>query len=160
MPIQRRLQVVDAATDEVFMDQAFKVAFATNDVKSVNQHFGSAESFAIFAVGPGESKLLEVCQFGALAKDGDEGKLTAKFDALRDCLAVYSAAVGPSAIAQLKTLGVHPMKVEAGVDIGLLIAGLQRDMTAGGAGWLRQAMQQRSRSESRFDQMEAEGWEE
>lgn len=158
MPIQRRLQVVDAAIDEVFMDQAFKVAFATTDVKTVNQHFGSAECFALFAVGPREAKLLEVCQFGALAKDGDEGKLTAKFDALRDCLAVYSAAVGPSAIAQLKTLGVHPMKVEAGVDIGCLIEGLQRDMAEGGVGWLRQAMQQRAKPEDRFALMEAEGW--
>ncbi|MEI6746113.1 MAG: NifB/NifX family molybdenum-iron cluster-binding protein, partial [Methylococcaceae bacterium] len=41
----------------------------------VDQHFGSAQSFAIYAVNPEQAELLEAAQFGNLAQDGNEDKL-------------------------------------------------------------------------------------
>ena len=49
------------------METALKIAFATSDMVSVNQHFGSAKSFAVYAVNIDESELMEAAQFGVLA---------------------------------------------------------------------------------------------
>ena len=38
------------------METAIKVAFATTDMVHVNQHFGSAKSFAVYAVDPENSR--------------------------------------------------------------------------------------------------------
>ena len=37
-----------------------KIAFATSDRRAVNQHFGAAESFAVYEVGESEARLVEV----------------------------------------------------------------------------------------------------
>ena len=157
MPIARHLRVVDSGMSDEFVENAIRAAFATDDVKHVNQHFGSAQSFAIYAVDGRHARLLEVCQFGDLDEDGNEDKLTAKFRALEGCVAVYSAAAGASAVAQLKNLGVTPVKVEMGVEIANLIESLQADLVAGPTGWLAQALRP-EKDDSRFDEMEAEGW--
>ena len=48
------------------METALKIAFATTDMETVNQHFGSAKSFAIYAVDMEDAQLLEAAQFGEL----------------------------------------------------------------------------------------------
>ena len=81
------------------MDTALKVAFATTDMETVNQHFGSAKSFALYAVDMENSELLEVAQFGELSQDGNEDKLSVKIELLSGCAAVYCQAIGGSASA-------------------------------------------------------------
>ena len=122
MALKRRLRILDGNTDDGPMeDTALKVAFASTDMKHVDQHFGSAESFVIFAVDPERSKMLEVAQFGDQAQDGNEDKLVGKMSALDGCIAVYSQAVGVSAVRQLKTLGIQPIKVSADTEISELL---------------------------------------
>jgi nitrogen fixation protein NifX len=55
------------------METAVKVAFATGDMKHVDQHFGAAEGFAVYALGPERARLLEAVQFGQLVVDGVDG---------------------------------------------------------------------------------------
>ena len=62
------------------MDTALKVAFATTDMETVNQHFGSAKSFAIYAVDPDNYSLMEAAEFGKLKQDGNEDKLVEKIN--------------------------------------------------------------------------------
>ena len=50
------------------METALKIAFATTDMDTVNQHFGSAKSFAVYAVDMDDAQLLEAAQFGELSK--------------------------------------------------------------------------------------------
>ena len=78
------------------MDTAIKVAFASTDLKHINQHFGASQAFALYAVDPERAQLIEVVQFGQLAMDGNEDKLAAKIKALEGCVAVYAQAVGAS----------------------------------------------------------------
>jgi nitrogen fixation protein NifX len=161
MALKTRMKVLDGNTDESWIDAALKVAFASTDMKSVNQHFGSAEALAIYAVDMERTELLEVFQFGALAQDGNEDKLSCKIDALDDCIAVYSQAVGASAIGQLKAKGVHPVKVSAGAGINDLLESLQDELRMGPGVWLAKAIKSQTPVDpSRFDEMEAEGWEE
>lgn len=158
MRLQRQLRVVDPVVD---IETSLKVAFATTDMKQVNQHFGSAKSFAIYAVNPGQATLLEVAQFGRLDQDGNEDKLAVKLSALEGCAIVYSQAVGSSAVQQLTRMNIQPVKVEAGSNISELIWALQDDLNEGPSAWVAKALAAHGKSDTnRFDRMEDEGWEE
>ena len=53
MGLMRRMRVVgctESDDGEDSTDTGLKIGFATTDMKHVNQHFGSAESFAIYSV--------------------------------------------------------------------------------------------------------------
>jgi nitrogen fixation protein NifX len=161
MAIQRQLKLLRTETEGgATMDKtAFKVAFASSDLKRVDQHFGSAERFAIYQVTPDEVTLLEVAEFGSLDQDGNESKLLEKFVVLDGCIAVYCLAVGPSAVRQLMSLKIQPMKVAHGTQINGTLKELQRELNEGPSGWLARAMAAREeKSEKRFDVMENEEW--
>ncbi len=165
MGLQRRMQVIDGSTPDKgeanFNDIALKIAFATSDMAHVNQHFGSAKSFAVYAINPDGAKLLEASQFGQLDQDGDEDKLVSKMAVLEGCAAVYCHAIGSSAVRQLVARGVQPVKVSDNVAISDLIEMLQDEMRSGPSSWLAKAIdKQRGPDMGRFDDMEAEGWEE
>lgn len=162
MALKRRLKILDCDTDSKAMEEsALKVAFASTDMKQVNQHFGSAESFVIYAVDPEQSKMLEVAQFGELLQDGNEDKLIVKMNALEGCIAVYSQAVGASAVRQLKSIGIQPVKVTAGAEISDLLESLQDELRNGPGTWLARAIDsQKPDDPEKFNEMEMEGWDE
>jgi nitrogen fixation protein NifX len=140
---------------------SLRVAFASSDRVCVDQHFGAASAFAIHAIDADSSALVEVAQFTETAMDGHEGKLAAKIDLLAGCGAVYCQAVGASAVQQLLTKGIQPIKVPEGTSIDVLIGVLQQELRAGPAGWLAKALaRDRARDERRFDAMADEGWQE
>lgn len=143
------------------METAIKVAFATTDMLHVNQHFGSAKSFAVYAVDPENADLLEAAQFGELAQDGNEDKLSVKIQLLAGCAAVYCQAIGASAIKQIVAQGIQPIKVHEGSTIKNLITDLQNEMKAGPSNWLAKAINQNKAPDpKRFDAMADEGWDE
>lgn len=143
------------------METAIKVAFATTDMVHVNQHFGSAKSFAVYAVNPEQVELMEAAQFGELSQDGNEDKLSVKLQLLDGCAAVYCQAVGASAIKQIIAQGIQPIKVHEGSTIKDLLSDLQTEMKAGPSSWLAKAINQNKGPDpQRFDEMEQEGWDE
>jgi nitrogen fixation protein NifX len=166
MTFERKLRIIGgsgapavAAEDDPMA--SVLVAFASADRKHVNQHFGAAEGFVIYRVGPQRYELMEAAQFGRLDMDGNEDKLAAKIDALTNCVAVYCQAVGASAIGQLKTQGIQPIKVAPDTLISGLLRELQQELRDGPSAWLARAIERRSpRNDDRFDAMEAEGWSE
>lgn len=153
MSLRRCLKVVDGDGG----NKALKLAFATTDMKHVNQHFGSACTFAIYAVTAKNSRLLEAAQFEAAEQDGNEDKLVAKITMLEGCAAVYCQAVGSSAIRQLQARDIQPVKVAAGAAIADLIKSFQNVPRTTGAPFIAR---RRRADTSRFDAMEREGWEE
>jgi nitrogen fixation protein NifX len=161
MSLTRRLQLVGCTTEDKWMTTALKVAFATSDMKSVDQHFGAAQSFAIYALDQDKTCFVEAIEFGKLDMDGNEDKLAAKIDALEGCIAVYSQAVGASAINQLKAKGIQPVKISPGAAISGLLQSLQEELRQGPGTWLARAIQSATPADpSRFDEMEADGWDE
>ncbi len=155
--VSRRLTLVGTPEEERFMERALKIAFATSDRTTVNQHFGSSEGFAIYYVTPDDAVLAEVVAFEEATHDGNEDKLVARIAALSGCAAVYCRAVGASAIAQLKHEGVQPLKVMPGTAIKAQIAGLQDELRREPALWVLRALAG-EKSASRFDEMDAAGW--
>ncbi len=139
MRIQRRLRIpVDP--DETPMNGIVKVAFASTDRKRVDQHFGSAGAFAIYAIGQERTTLLEVVQFEDQRQDGHEDKLAIKLALLEGCAAVYCVAVGGSAIRQLIARGVQPVRVSEGTPIAPLPRELKTGLRQGASPWLGKAM--------------------
>jgi len=161
MSTERHLRVLNSGTDDAFLAAALRVAFTTTNMREVDQHFGSAESVAIYAIDVEQARLVEASEFGKPAKDDNEDKLAAKIAALEGCVAVYTNAVGASAVNQLKARGVQPVKVTAGVAISDLVEALQDELRAGPSAWLARAIDQmKPGNADRFAAMEAEGWEE
>jgi nitrogen fixation protein NifX len=158
MTLERRMRVVSPDDDELV---GLKVAFATTNMRTVNQHFGSAQSFAMFHVDPERAVLLEVAEFGKLAQDGNEDKLAAKLDMLTGCAAVYCLAAGSSAVQQLLARGIQPVKVAEDAEINDLLESLQDEMRQGPSSWVAKAISKvKGPDMNRFDDMEAEGWSE
>jgi nitrogen fixation protein NifX len=138
-------------------EMTVKIAFASNDRQLVNQHFGAAEAFAIFAMSETDFKLVEVAEFIETAMDGHEGKLAAKIELLDGCAAVYCNAVGASAIQQLLAKGIQPMRVDEGSVIDSLLSCLQKSMQADTPVWLAKHIKKQV-STDRFSSDEA--WQE
>lgn len=89
-----------------------KVAFATQDLKRVDAHFGWAKNIAIYELTPTGHQFIEAVQFdGDLKEDGDEDKLAPKLEVIKDCALLYVAAIGGSAAARVVAHKIHPIKV-------------------------------------------------
>ena len=118
-----------------------KVAFATEDLKTVDAHFGWARQLAIYEIGPASFSLVEVVQFdGELKEDGSEDKLEPKLAAISDCAIVYVAAIGGSAAAKVVNRRVHPIKVNRPEPIAELIGKLQAVLAGTPPPWLRKVL--------------------
>ncbi len=159
MVMQRHVRLVEELKDHP-RRASVRIAFATSDLRHVDQHFGSAERFAIYELTSEESRLLEVAEFGTQKQDGNESKLLEKFVLVNGCAAVYTLAVGPSAVRQLMGLGVQPLRVPEYSNISALLASLQHEMKEGPTGWLARALASKEKGEERFDSMMQEQWEE
>jgi nitrogen fixation protein NifX len=118
-----------------------KVAFATQDLKRVDAHFGWAKNIAIYEVGPEGHEFLEAIPFdGDLKEDGNEDKLAPKIEAVKDCAILYVAAIGGSGAARVVANNIHPMKVNQPENISDLLAKLQEVLRGVPPPWLRKAM--------------------
>jgi nitrogen fixation protein NifX len=155
MPV-RRLQLVWST--ESGATAVIRVAFASSDRLRVDQHFGAAEAFAIYEVTPDKATLVAVGEFAAEAMDGNEGKLAAKVDFLAGCAAVYVMAIGASAIKQLVARGIQPIRVTEIDAVEALLAEISVAMREGGVAWIDRALASTAKSETRFTEMEEEGW--
>lgn len=141
--------------------QNVRIAFASTNRSEVDQHFGAARAFAIFDIGADHARLVELSEFIDTDQDGNDGKLPARIATLTGCGAVYFLAAGASAVKQLLMAGVQPVRVEEGASIERLIADIQHELASGPTGWLAKALAARAPADStRFDAMEAEGWQE
>ncbi|ESZ71169.1 nitrogen fixation protein NifX [Mesorhizobium sp. L103C105A0] len=116
----RRLSLV---TDEVRAPApkrqagALRVAIATQDMKNLNAHFGSARRFAVYDVTREEWNLVEAVAFddvsdesGKHRTEGDD-RITPKVEALKGCHLLFCLAIGGPSAAKLVSAKIHPIKV-------------------------------------------------
>lgn len=118
-----------------------KVAFATNDLATVDAHFGWARHLAIYEVTPERHALATVVQFeGSLEEDGDEDKIAPKLEALAGCAIVYVGAIGGNAAARVVAARIHPVKVATPRPIESILLQLREVLAGSPPPWLRKAM--------------------
>jgi hypothetical protein len=87
------------------------VAVASKSDGLINQHFGHADDFDVYAVGPqgvrfiSERVVDHYCQGGF----GDEDKRDVILRALADCTALFVARVGDGPREKLSAAGIEPV---------------------------------------------------
>ena len=87
----RRLALAWSATSEA--PGMLRVAFASNDRSTVNQHFGAAEGFAVYSLDGERARLVEIVEFPPAAMEDNEGRLPARVASLAGCAAVYLSLI-------------------------------------------------------------------
>ena len=118
-----------------------KIAFATQDLQTVDAQFGWAKNIAIYEFSPEAYRLDRIVSFEAnLAGDGNEDKLVPKIEALDGCALLYVAAIGGSGAARVIAKKIHPVKVEKPEVITDLLDRLLVLVNKNPPPWLRKAL--------------------
>ncbi len=160
MSLNKRKLHIEPAPDE--RDFKIKVAFATHDRQSVDQHFGSSLGMLIYGIGEAEWHLLEAIEY--TVSDRVHDKLPSRINDISECSAMFCNACGAAAIRQLIEKNIQPIKVHEGYDIHQLLSELQQELKEGPSGWLARAMKQRDESaapennQERLSQLMDEDW--
>lgn len=132
-----------------------KVAFATQDLKRVDAHFGWAKNIAIYELSPMGYQFLEAIQFdGDLQEDGNEDKLAPKIEVIKDCALLYVAAIGGSAAARVVAHKIHPVKVTGPEPIEEVLDKLKGVLNGTPPPWLRKALMKDQEKAFDFDDEE------
>ncbi|MHB8253757.1 MAG: nitrogen fixation protein NifX [Acidiferrobacter sp.] len=130
-----------------------KIAFATQDKKHVDAHFGWAKNIVIYEVSPDAYHCVSVREFnGELEEDGNEDKLGPKVEAISDCAILYIAAIGGSGAARVVAKKVHPIKVSKPELIDDLLGQLQAVLRGTPPPWLRKALMKGQVQEFAWDE--------
>ncbi|MGY3695519.1 MULTISPECIES: nitrogen fixation protein NifX [Bradyrhizobium] len=130
-----------------------KVAFATQDLRRVDAHFGWAKNIAIYEVAPSGHVFLKAVEFeGDLKEDGNDDKLAPKIEAIKDCAILYVAAIGGAGAARVVANKIHPIKVNKPENILVLLEKLEDVLRGTPPPWLRKAMAKDQRSTFEFDE--------
>jgi len=118
-----------------------KVAFATEDRRHVDAHFGWAKTITVYDVTPEEFHFVTAFEFaGNLEEDGNEDKLGPKLEAIKDCAILYVAAIGGSGAARVVARNIHPVKVAETQAIEDIMLRLQTVLAGNPPPWLRKAL--------------------
>lgn len=158
---ERRLHVEPSPGVDSF---TIKVAFATFDRKSVDQHFGSCKTMLVYGVNSEEWHMLEAIEYAdvpAITHD----KLPTRIADLTGCAAVFCNACGASAIRQLLEKNIHPVKVVEGSEIHRLLVEVREELQGEPTGWLARAIKQKEKTQEpdvkkaeRLSQLMDEDW--
>lgn len=147
----RRLSLV---TDEVHAPRpepqagALRVAIATQDMKNLNAHFGSARRFAVYDVMREEWNLVEAVAFddvsdesGKHRTEGDD-RITPKVEALKGCHLLFCLAIGGPSAAKVVSAKIHPIKVPHPQTIQEVLLRTQMMLRTCPPPWLRKVLTQ------------------
>ncbi len=148
----RRLRLVDGAPSARRTAPAeggyMRIAFATQDLKTVDAHFAGARNLAIYDVSPGESRFIEAVQFSAVSgEDGSHGddhdsRIGPRLEAVRGCTLLFVRAIGGPAAARVVNARVHPVKLTSAESIASVIDRVQTMLNGSPPPWLRKALHQ------------------
>ncbi len=129
-----------------------QLAFASNDGRVVDEHFGAAARFHVFSLGAegAQHSAIIDCTTG---EGHDNTRLAERINALKECRAVLCTAIGQGALRQLRAAGVEAVRVPEGTPVSTLLADWQ-------AGKLGPGPKVADESTARFDKFLDEGWEE
>ncbi len=117
-----------------------KVAFASTDKVHIDDHFGQAENFYVWEIGPEEAEFSGVIQVRVEAEGHSDDKIEARAEALADCAVVYVAEIGGPAAARLVAKKIHPIKSKDSEPIAAVVEKLQEVLRGSPPPWLRKAM--------------------
>ena len=116
-----------------------KIAFTSSNGEMIDMHFGQADGFYIWDVGPNEATFLEIIKVGEHGSD-EEDRIGARAKMLADCAIVYTMQIGGPAAAKLVALKIQPMKTNTEVSLQETIEKIQEVLRNNPPPFLRKAM--------------------
>ncbi|MEQ1670422.1 MAG: nitrogen fixation protein NifX [Hyphomicrobium sp.] len=142
----RRLRLIEMEDNVTATPAAVRIAIATQDMKALNAHFGSAQKFAIYDVTPDSSTFIEAVGFddvsdegGSHKEDGDD-RITPKVDALAGVNLLFVRAIGGPAAVKVVKAKIHPVKIAESQSIDSVIARVQTMLKGTPPPWLRKVL--------------------
>ena len=93
---------------------AYRIAIASSNGESVDQHFGQAENFLIYEITDNGVNFIEDREVGAASngKEHSDIGLNRVVDALYDCKAVFVLKIGMKASRYLNQRGLKSFEVD------------------------------------------------
>lgn len=116
-----------------------KIAFTSSTGEMIDLHFGQAETFHVWEVGPDSAAFIEQLGVGKHGDD-EEDRIAARAQLLSDCAIVYTMQIGGPAAAKLVARKIHPMKTNSEVSLKETVEKLQEVLRGNPPPWLRKAM--------------------
>ncbi len=116
-----------------------KVAFASTDKVHIDEHFGKAEEFYIWNIGPEEAAFSRIAQL-KVEEGYIDDKIEARTAVLADCALVYVGEIGGPAAARLVQKKIHPIKSKEQEPITVVVKKLQEVLKGNPPPWLRKAI--------------------
>lgn len=141
----RLLRLVDTSEDTM-TGPAIRVAIATQDLKNLNAHFGSAKRFAVYDVTTEGWRFVEAHDFsdvsdesGKHKTEGDD-KITPKVEALTGCNLLFCLAIGGPSAAKVVGAKIHPIKMSAPSSIEEVLEKTRVMLKGSPPPWLRKVL--------------------
>ena len=144
----RRLRPVSAEPEGASASgpAPLRIAFATQDLHTLNAHFAGARNFAIYDVTADGHRFVEAIRFDrssnqdSVHADADEDRITPRADALEGCALLFVLAIGGPAAAKVVNRRIHPMKLAKPEPIEDVLQRVQVMLRTAPPPWLRKAM--------------------
>jgi nitrogen fixation protein NifX len=115
-----------------------RVAFTSTSGTLIDQHFGHADHFWIWEIGPETAE--PVGRVSALLAGDEEDRTQARAAAIAGCAIVYTQQIGGPAAAKLVSRRIHPMKTQTELPIREAVARLQGVLRGSPPPWLRRLL--------------------
>ncbi|MCK5792311.1 MAG: dinitrogenase iron-molybdenum cofactor N-terminal domain-containing protein [Ketobacter sp.] len=119
---------------ETPLDNAIRVAVASNSGESLNGHFGSCIRFLVYEMNAEQIRLIGIRS--ALEADFSDDRNGYRTDLIRDCHVLYVVSVGGPAAAKVVRAGIYPIKQIDGGEALEVLAKLQTVMAGSPPPWL------------------------
>ncbi|WP_242341249.1 MULTISPECIES: nitrogen fixation protein NifX [Anaeromyxobacter] len=116
-----------------------RIAFTSTTGERIDEHFGRADHFYVWEIGPGAARFLERVS-AITSADDEEDRIAARASALAGCAIVYTAQIGGPAAAKLVSRRIHPMRTSGEVAVAEVVERLQEVLRGRPPPWLRKAM--------------------
>ncbi|ARO32607.1 nitrogenase iron-molybdenum cofactor biosynthesis protein NifX (plasmid) [Rhizobium sp. NXC14] len=138
---------------------ALRVAIATQDLRSLDAHFGSAKRFAVYDVSADDWELVEVLSFeevsdesGKHRTEGDD-RIAPKVEALKGCHLLFCLAIGGPSAAKVVSAKIHPIKVPDPQSIEDVLSRTRTMLRTAPPPWLRKVLTEAGATEKKpFDE--------
>ena len=144
----RHFRVIEGADSTPPTSPAVRVAIATQDMKSLNAHFGAAKRFAVYDVTQDGWRFIEAHDFtevsdqsGSHRVDGED-RITAKTEALAGCHLLFCTAIGGPSAAKVVAAKVHPIKTPNPAPIEEVLERTRAMLAGLPPPWLRKVLAQ------------------
>ncbi len=109
--------------DKALKSSIYKVAIASSDGESVNQHYGKAEKFYIYSIDDEEGyDLVEERKVQPVCMDGahEISKMEKSVLNFTDCRYIIVSRLGTAASAALSAAGITAMELPGSIDDAIL----------------------------------------